>query len=425
MNVHESEKLAGILRGCGYDFVSDIKKADLILFNTCCIRESAEQKIVGNIGRLKNLKEKNKNLLTIITGCMTEQKEVADNLKKKFSFLDIILGSDISGLRDAVLKARQKNLASGERRATNSVEKNGDSEMPIYRTSGINAYVNIIYGCDNFCSYCIVPFVRGRERSRKAGDIIMEVGGLVKDGYKEITLLGQNVNSYEDPENETNFADLLKRLALIEGKFRLRFMTNHPKDFDDGLIETIANDKKICKYIHLPVQSGSDAVLAAMNRKYTADYYYDLVEKIRSKIPECGISTDLIVGFPNESEMDFEDTLELIKKVRFNSAFTYMYSRRRQTKAYDIEGQLPVAAKRERIKKLIEVQSEITKQIGRRYLGKVYEVLIDGKNKNFYTGRTDCGKVVNVKSETDITGRFCEVLINDCKSSVLYGILKN
>ena len=311
--------------------IYDINDSDIAVFNTCCIRENAENHAYGNIGMLKKLKEKNKNLIIAVGGCLTQQMGKADVLHKKFPYVDIIFGThNLGNLKQLILKKQNQKKAVIE--IEDSKGKICENERPL-RTSYPNAWLNITYGCNNFCSYCIVPYVRGRERSRRSEDIIKEAEELVASGYKEITLLGQNVNSFANGTDDISFPELLNRIAAIDGKFRLRFMTSHPKDFSEELAKAIAASDKICKAVHLPVQSGSNAVLKAMNRKYTAEDYLKKVEILRRYVPDCAITTDLIVGFPNETDEDFEDTLKLVKQVGFASAFTFVYSRREGTVA--------------------------------------------------------------------------------------------
>lgn len=420
MNVHESEKIAGILQSLGYEETFDQRQADVIAFNTCCIRETAEAKIRGHIGELKRLKVKNPDLIIAICGCMTQQEGAAANMKKRFPFVDIILGT--SNLH--LLGEKIKNI-SNKKILIDTDESKNTEELSSYRTSLPNGWVNIIYGCNNFCTYCIVPYVRGRERSRSAEAILCEVKSLVDSGYKEITLLGQNVNSYgNDLHNGSSFAKLLQQVADIEGKFRVRFMTSHPKDLSDEVIDVIAKNEKICNYIHLPVQSGSNKVLFEMNRRYTREHYFELIEKIRSKIPDAGISSDIMVGFPNETQSDFEDTIDLVKRVRYSSLYCFVYSRRKGTVAYSMDGQIDRATKTSRIKELIATQNAITREISETYYGKIYEILIEDVNDKYvdtYCGRTDCGRLVNVKSKENIIGQFLNVRIKGSQSATLWG----
>lgn len=424
MNVHESEKIAGILEYLGYRETKDITKADIIVFNTCCIRDNAEQKILGNIGVVKKLKKVNKDLIVAVVGCMTQQKDVPETLKKKYPFINIILGTgNIHMLEQYIEIIRSKKKKT-------IIDIDTDEKPPIiegekvYRTSGTNAWINIMYGCNNFCTYCIVPYVRGRERSRKAEDIYREFVDMVNSGYKEITLLGQNVNSYgHDLNDGSSFAKLLEMLSAVEGDYRIRFMTSHPKDLTDDVIDIIAKSPRICHNIHLPIQSGSDKILKLMNRHYTRDYYLALIDKIRNKIPDCGITTDIMVGFPYETEEDFQDTLDIVKKVRFSSAFTFIYSVRRGTKAADMP-QIEESVKSERIQRLIKVQNDITKELSDEYEGNTYRVLcedVNPKRPEYVIGRTDSGRLVNFKGERNMIGGFYNVKIKRSQSATLYG----
>ena len=420
MNIHESEKIAGVLEKLGYSPCDSEQKADVLVYNTCCIRETAEFKIHGHIGEAKILKQQNPNLIVVVCGCMSQQSGVAQNLKRRFPFVDVILGtSNLDLLEQAIVNAQN------EKSTVNVEEKNNVLvNLPKVRTSRPNAWVNIIYGCNNFCTYCIVPYVRGREHSRPQQDVLNEVKELVSLGYKEITLLGQNVNSYgNDLKDGTNFSTLLNEVAKIEGDFRIRYLTNHPKDLTDDVIEAIANNAKICNSIHLPVQSGSSAILKAMNRKYDRDDYLKLVSKLRKAIPDIGISTDIMVGFPGETDQDFLDTLDLVQKARFSSAFCFIYSRRKGTVADKME-QIPRSVKGERIKRLLEVQNVITKEISKEMEGTLQRVLVEGKNKkyvNTYCGRTENGRLVNIKSDVDLFDQFVWVKIKNYQSATLWG----
>ena len=361
MNVHESEKIAGMLSGLGMTKADTALKAQVIVFNTCCIREAAENKAKSKIGALKSYKQKNPDVIIAVGGCMTQQDGVAETLYKTFPFVDIIFGTHNLYLFKDFLIERQKK---GQRAIY--IEKG--SPLPregieVLRDEADNAYVNITYGCDNFCSYCIVPYVRGRERSRKPGDIAAEVKNLAITGkYKTITLLGQNVNSYgKDLKPQVSFPSLLESLAKIEGDFTLAFLTSHPKDMSDDLIRVIKENSKISRDVHLPVQSGSTKILTAMNRKYTREHYLGLIEKIRT-ITDVRISTDIIVGFPGETLEDFEETLSLVKQVSFGNIYSFMYSKRKGTAAEKLEGHIPLAERNRRVNILINLQREIEKK---------------------------------------------------------------
>lgn len=421
MNVHESEKIAGILSELGFEPCNDINDSDIAVFNTCCIRENAENHAYGNIGMLKKLKEKNKNLIIAVGGCLTQQMGKADVLHKKFPYVDIIFGThNLGNLKQLILKKQNQKKAVIE--IEDSEGKICEKERPL-RTSYPNAWLNITYGCNNFCSYCIVPYVRGRERSRRSEDIIKEAEELVASGYKEITLLGQNVNSFANGTDDISFPELLNRIAAIDGKFRLRFMTSHPKDFSEELAKAIAASDKICKAVHLPVQSGSNAVLKAMNRKYTAEDYLKKVEILRRYVPDCAITTDLIVGFPNETDEDFEDTLKLVKQVGFASAFTFVYSRREGTVAANMDGQIPEDISKSRIMKLIELVNSLTREQTVKYAGKSVEILCEDfdKKRGLYLGRDEYGRMAYFPSDKNVVGEFVNVKINAANGVSLTG----
>ncbi len=421
MNVHESEKIAGILSELGFEPCNDINDSDIAVFNTCCIRENAENHAYGNIGMLKKLKEKNKNLIIAVGGCLTQQMGKADVLHKKFPYVDIIFGThNLGNLKQLILKKQNQKKAVIE--IEDSEGKICENERPL-RTSYPNAWLNITYGCNNFCSYCIVPYVRGRERSRRSEDIIKEAEELVASGYKEITLLGQNVNSFANGTDDISFPELLNRIAAIDGKFRLRFMTSHPKDFSEELAKAIAASDKICKAVHLPVQSGSNAVLKAMNRKYTAEDYLKKVEILRRYVPDCAITTDLIVGFPNETDEDFEDTLKLVKQVGFASAFTFVYSRREGTVAANMDGQIPEDISKSRIMKLIELVNSLTREQTVKYAGKSVAILCEDfdKKRGRYLGRDEYGRMAYFPSDKNVIGEFVNVKINAANGVSLTG----
>lgn len=361
LNVHESEKLAGILQNMGYTEANNIKTADVIIFNTCAIRGGAENRAMGNIGALKKYKLENKNKIIAVCGCMTQQKENADFIFKTFPFVDIIFGTTNIHLFQKFLEDREKTQ---KRQYDYSEDFNLKSEnCPKYRTSGENAWVNIMQGCNNFCTYCIVPYVRGRERSKPQQDIITEIKELIKQKkYKKITLLGQNVNSYGNDTNQTNFANLLKEICSLEGDFKLTFMTSHPKDLTSEVIDIIAQNDKMLKEIHLPIQSGSNKILKAMNRKYTVEKYLSIVEEIKSKIPNVRLTTDIIVGFPGETEQDFQNTCDLIKKVQYNGVFAFMYSKRKGTPAENMPNQVDEETKNQRVNEILKLTKENKKE---------------------------------------------------------------
>ncbi|NFD10495.1 tRNA (N6-isopentenyl adenosine(37)-C2)-methylthiotransferase MiaB [Clostridium botulinum] len=423
MNEEDSEKLSGMLKKEGYIRTEEREDADVIIFNTCCVRENAELKVYGNLGILKGLKSKNPNLIIAVTGCMMQQKGMAETIKKKFPFVDIIIGThnlhnfpnylnEVKKKDTSVLKIQEKE---------NSIIEN----MPIDRKNSMKAFVTIMYGCNNFCTYCIVPYVRGRERSRTPENIEAEIKKLISEGYKEITLLGQNVNSYgKDLEPNVTFAELLKRVNNIEGLERVRFMTSHPKDLTDDVIEAIAKCDKLCEQIHLPVQSGSSEILKKMNRHYDREKYLDVVSKIKKLIPNVALSTDIIVGFPGETEKDFEETLSLVKEVEYDSAFTFLYSIRKGTPAAKFEDQVPEDVKHKRFNRLVEVLNEISAKKNKAYEGKIEEVLVEGTSKNDENklmGRTRTGKLVNFIGDKDSIGELVNVKIIKANSFSLTG----
>lgn len=424
MNLHESEKISGILSGMGMSAVNEPENADVVVFNTCCIRDTAERRALGNIGKMKELKKKNKNLLIVVTGCMTQQNGFAENMKERYQYVDVILGThNISDLENQIRIRLEK-----KKRVAAVLDTDGyidDETTPVRRTSFPNAWVNINYGCNNFCTYCIVPYVRGRERSRDMKSIISECEKLINDGYKEITLLGQNVNSYGNdvPDENVNFANLLREVAKIDGKFRIRFMTSHPKDLTEDVVKAIRDNDKICNNIHLPIQAGSNSVLKNMNRRYTREHYLGLIDMIRRYLPDCGITTDIMVGFPYETEEDFLDTMDIVEKVRFSTAFTFIYSVRKGTKAAEMP-QIPYEIKQNRIKRLIARQNEITEEISKDYVGNVYEILVEGmqeKKNGYVVGRTESGRLVSAKGDESMIGEFKNVKITAVKNAQLLG----
>lgn len=424
MNLHESEKISGILSGMGMSAVNEPENADVVVFNTCCIRDTAERRALGNIGKMKELKKKNKNLLIVVTGCMTQQNGFAENMKERYQYVDVILGThNISDLENQIRIRLEK-----KKRVAAVLDTDGyidDETTPVTRTSFPNAWVNINYGCNNFCTYCIVPYVRGRERSRDMKSIISECEKLINDGYQEITLLGQNVNSYGNdvPDENVNFANLLREVAKIDGKFRIRFMTSHPKDLTEDVVKAIRDNDKICNNIHLPIQAGSNSVLKNMNRRYTREHYLGLIDMIRRYLPDCGITTDIMVGFPYETEEDFLDTMDIVEKVRFSTAFTFIYSVRKGTKAAEMP-QIPYEIKQNRIKRLIARQNEITEEISKDYVGNVYEILVEGmqeKKNGYVVGRTESGRLVSAKGDESMIGEFKNVKITAVKNAQLLG----
>lgn len=424
MNLHESEKLAGILNARGYFPTEDNEQADVIVFNTCCIRENAEQHALGNLGALKYLKKKKPSLIIAIGGCMTQQAGVMEKVKESYPFVDIVFGTHNLELFGDYLDER----LSTKKKVLKVVDDNGkiyEGTTP-FRTSYPNAWVNIMQGCNNFCTYCIVPYVRGRERSRSMEAVFSEVQKLVLLGYKEITLLGQNVNSYgKDLGDGVNFAALINLLKEVRGEFRLRFMTNHPKDLTEDLVKAVSENPHCCHSIHLPVQAGSDRILKLMNRRYTSKDYLEKVALIRKYMPDCAITTDIMIGFPTETEEDFLDTENLVKTVGFSSCFTFVYSRRKGTPADKMDGQVAEDVKKDRIMRLVELTNEQTRKYSQEYLGKTVTVLCEDfdKKKQMYMGRDEYGRMGYFTSQTNLVGEFCDIKITSANGISLYGDL--
>ncbi|HEY8500874.1 MAG TPA: tRNA (N6-isopentenyl adenosine(37)-C2)-methylthiotransferase MiaB, partial [Clostridia bacterium] len=405
-------KLAGMLEEMGYVKVSEGEPADIVIFETCCVRENAEEKIYGHLGMLKPPTGKSKSIIAV-TGCMMQQPHVVEKIRKSYRHVDIVFGTHNLHAFPELL---YKRLVTGKR-VFDIWDAEGETVegAPAARADRVKAWVNIVLGCNNFCSYCIVPYVRGRERSRRKEDIISEVEKLAELGYREITLLGQNVNSYgNDLGMKDGFASLLYALNDVRGIERIRFMTSHPKDLSDSLITAMKELPKLCEHIHLPFQSGSSRILKEMNRKYTKEHYLNLIDKVRAAIPDIAFTTDIIVGFPGETEEDFMHTLDVVEKVRFDQAFTFLYSKRAGTRAAELDSQAPEDVKKERFARLLELQNAITNEINLEYEGKSVEVLVEGKsrqNSSMYTGRTRKYKLVNFSSDKDLTGQLVNVEI--------------
>lgn len=426
MNEHDSEKIAGMLSSVGYEETDDEKNADLVIFNTCLIRENAELKVFGKLGEVKGLKRDNPDMLVAICGCMMQKEEMREKILKAYKFVDIIFGTNtIHELPVLLYNADVNKLRSV------GIVDNSDlifENMPKNRKFKHKALVNITYGCNNFCTYCVVPYVRGREKSREPQEIINEVRALAEDSCKEITLLGQNVNSYgSNFENKFTFADLLYELNKIDGIERIRFMTSHPKDLSDDLIKAIKECKKVCNHVHLPVQSGSNDVLKRMNRKYTKDHYLGIVNKLKQEIPDVAITTDIIVGFPGETEEDFLETIDVVKKAQYDSAFTFLYSMREGTKAALMEDQVPDEVKHERFDRLLEVLYPIVLSNNEMCIGKVYPVLVEsaGRTADYaLTGRTEHFRLVHFKGSEDLIGRIVNVKITSVKTFHMEGELE-
>ena len=428
LNENDSEKLSGMAEEMGYEKEEDIKKADLVIFNTCCIRENAEEKLLGKIGELKNIK-KEKDIIIAIGGCMMQEKHMEEKIKKSYPYVDIVFGTHtLHKVPEYIYK-----VLMNRKRIQDVLDIEGKvyEGLPITRSSKVQASITIMYGCNNFCSYCIVPYVRGRERSRKPKDIIEEVKEVAKQGYKEIMLLGQNVNSYLRSEMElikqgklidenndykevNSFAKLLREINKIPSIERIRFISPHPKDFTEDVIEAIRDCDKICKLVHLPLQSGNTKVLKEMNRKYTKEQYLNLVEKMRKEIPNLSLSTDIIVGFPGETDEEFEDTLDVVRKVKFEQVYMFIYSRRIGTPGDKMKNQVPEEIKHKRfdkLKELVESQIAINNQ---KYIGTIQKVLVEGtskNNENMLTGRTDSNKIVVFEGKEDLINKVIDVKI--------------
>lgn len=437
MNEHDSETMAGMLNQKGFEAEEDKDNSDIVIINTCSVRENADNRFFGTLGQLKKIKEKNPEFVACVCGCMMQQQHIIDEVKSKYPWVDLVFGThnihQFPQLLDNVINERKKIV---------DVWQDGGAiveGLPAKRLYDFKALVNIMYGCNNFCTYCIVPYTRGRERSRRPEEIIKEVKGLVETGAKEIVLLGQNVNSYgtsksEDgyyaaEENGMDFTDLIYALNEINGLERIRFMTSHPKDLSDKLIQAFKDCDKLCNAIHLPVQSGSNAVLKRMNRKYTKEDYLTLIEKLRKAVPDIAITTDLIIGFPGETEEDFQETMDLVEKVRYDSAFTFIYSIRKGTPAEEYEDQVPEEVKHERFNRLLERINQISGEINKTYEGTVQKVLVEGpstskKGDKTLAGRTETTKLVNFAGDENLVGQIVKVRITEGKQFNLKGMLE-
>ena len=426
MNEEDSEKLSGMLKNIGYSRTENKEEAGIILFNTCCVRENAENKVFGNLGQLKALKKKNPDLIIGICGCMMQQEGMADKILSTFPYVNIVFGTHNAYKFPEYLN-RVKTEGVQIKEIFNKEEEIVEG-LPIDRKSDVKAFVTIMYGCNNFCTYCIVPYVRGRERSRKSEDILNEVKELVKAGYKEITLLGQNVNSYgKGLDEDINFAKLLRMINEVEGLERVRFMTSHPKDLTDDVILAIKECDKLCEQIHLPVQSGSNNILKKMNRHYTREYYMELVNKIKKEIPGVSLTTDIIVGFPGETEEDFLETLELVKEVGYSAAFTFIYSRRNNTPADMMLNQVDDADKHHRFDRLVKAVNDNVIKLNKEFENQVVEVLVEGMSKNDetkFSGRTRNGRLVNFEGENVKIGDLVNVEITRAQPFSLLGKMK-
>lgn len=421
MNEHDSETMSGMLTEMGMTQTLTRSEADIVILNTCSVRENADKRFFGTLGQLKHKKEQNPGFIVCVCGCMMQQQHVVDTIKEKYPWVDIVFGTHNIHMLPQLIA----NVESENRKMIEVWEDGGEivEGLPAKRLYRHKAFVNIMYGCNNFCTYCIVPYTRGRERSRKPEDIIAEVKKLAEDGVVEITLLGQNVNSYRGRE-DYDFADLIYDLDKVEGIERIRFMTSHPKDLSDRLIGAFRDCSSLCHSIHLPVQSGSDDVLKRMNRRYDHDRYLDLVKRLKAAVPDITITTDIIVGFPGETEEDFEETLRMCEEVRYDSAFTFLYSIRKGTPAEKYEDQIPEETKHERFNRLVECINDIAAEKNSAYVGTVQKVLIDGPSKNditTYSGRTEGFKLVNLKASDEYVGKIAYVRITGSNTFSLIG----
>ena len=419
LNENDSEKISGIVENMGYTRTDNVSESNLIIFNTCCVRENAEERLFGKLGEIKAYKEKN-NAIIAIGGCMMQEKVMQDKIKNSYNFVDIVFGTHtLHKLPQDIYE-----ILDGQKRVRDILDIDGEvyENLPIKRDDKHSASVTIMYGCNNFCTYCIVPYVRGRERSRKPENILQEIEGLAKEGYKEVTLLGQNVNSYMRSEREKgeatseikSFAELLKAVNKIEGIERIRFISPHPKDFTDDVIQAIKECDKVCKIIHLPLQSGSSNVLKRMNRKYTKEQYLELAEKIKREIPNVEFSTDIIVGFPGETEEDFEDTLDVVRKINYEQIFMFIYSIRVGTPAEKMEDQVPETVKHERFERLKELYESRVEENNQKYIDTIQKVMVTGFSKNngkTLTGRTETNKTVIFDGSEDLIGKIIDIKI--------------
>ncbi len=426
LNVADGEKLKGILRQMGYGFTDDAAKASLILYNTCAVRENAEDRVFGTLGSIKKLKRENPALIICVTGCMTAQPQIAEKIRTSYSHVDVVLGTSAVSRLPQMLYAHMQGVRYAQDIETYMDIPEGRESV---RDSSFKASVPIMFGCNNFCTYCIVPYVRGRERSRRPEHIITEVRGLVAEGYKEIMLLGQNVNSYgKDLADGMDFPTLLRELDKIEGDFWIRFMSSHPKDATPEMMDAILECRHLAKHLHLPVQCGSDDVLARMNRRYTVEQYLQKADYIRSRDPEFSLTTDLIVGFPDETAEDFEGTLALMRRVRYDNVYSFIYSKRTGTKAATMPDGISDAEKSERMQRLLALQREISVENNKRFLGKTLRVLADGESRKrpgMLTGRSSENMLVEFAGSTELIGSFVNVVITETHNGLVTGNLLN
>lgn len=421
MNERDSETLAGMLTEMGYEQIDDRNQADIAIINTCSVRDHADRRFFGMLGQLKKIKEKNPGFIVCVCGCMMQQQHIIDQIKEKYPWVDIIFGTHNIHRFPRLLG----NVISEKEKQIEIWEDGGEivEGLPSKRLYRHKAFVNIMFGCNNFCTYCIVPYTRGRERSRRPEDILAEIRRLADDGVKEITLLGQNVNSYKG-EGGVDFADLLRMINEVDGIERIRFMTSHPKDLSDRLIDVYRDCNKVCSFFHLPVQSGNDNILKRMNRRYTADDYMELVRKLREARPDISLTTDIIVGFPGETEEEFEDTLKLVEAVNFDSAFTFMYSKRKGTPAAEYDDQIPEEIKHDRFDRLVETVNRCAADRNARFVGQITPVLVEGVSKSdegCVTGRNPQNKIVNFPGDASLTGTIVNVKISEAGTFSLVG----
>ena len=424
MNARDSEKIKGILETVGYE-ITESEKADFIVYNTCTVRENANLKVYGHLGLMGHEKKNNPDMMIALCGCMMQEPQVVEKIKKSYRFVNLVFGThNLYKVAELVYTSMISD------RMIIDVWKDTDKiveDLPCDRKYFFKSGVNIMFGCNNFCSYCIVPYVRGRERSREPEEIIKEIRSLVADGVVEVMLLGQNVNSYgKNLKNPMSFAKLLEEVEKIEGLERIRFMTSHPKDLSDELIEVMAKSKKICQHLHLPLQSGSSRILKIMNRKYTKEHYLELVEKLRKAMPDISLTTDIIVGFPGETEEDFQETLDVVRKVRYDSAFTFIYSKRTGTPAAVMENQVPEDVVKDRFDRLLKEVQEIAKETSSRYAGQVVEVLAEEKNhqeEGYLTGRLSNNLLVHFKGDESLIGKLVSVHLTESRGFYYMGEL--
>lgn len=433
MNARDSEKLLGILETIGYKAVES-EKADFVLYNTCTVRENANLRVYGRLGQLGAYKKTHPDMMIALCGCMMQEEEVVEKIRKSYRYVDLIFGThNIFKLAELVSLCLERRTPGGQKQGKTKmvvdVWKDTDQiveDLPVERKFPFKSGVNIMFGCNNFCSYCIVPYVRGREKSREPEAIIEEIKGLVADGVTEVMLLGQNVNSYgKTLEHPVTFAQLLKQVEAIEGLKRIRFMTSHPKDLSDELIRTMAESKKVCHHLHLPMQSGSSRILKIMNRRYDKEKYLELVAKIRNAVPDISLTTDIIVGFPGETEEDFQDTLDVVEKCDFDSAFTFIYSKRSGTPAAKMENQVPEDVVKDRFDRLLALVQEKGRKASSRFEGTVQEILVEeeSREKGIFTGRTEYNLLVHFPGCQDLIGKYVKVKLDTCKGFYYFGSL--